>query len=134
MGILIDRNAPPVAVRFGSEPEDGLEVNAVLVKAKLSLGDTVQVEQDSYKLELGTDGATMRVPVSSIGQMVATLKTAVTGWEGPLFEGIRYRRTIWEDIDVVECEWWIRLVHQRINALNKPRTEEPKVKSPNGIK
>ncbi len=135
MGILVDRNTPPVAVRFGNEPEDGLEVNTVFVKAKFSLGDTVQVEEASYKLELAADGATgMRVPVSSIGQMIAALRVAVTGWEGPLFEGIRYKRTIWDDIDAAECEWWIRLVHKRINELNAPRTDEPKAKSPNAAK
>ncbi len=49
-----------------------------------------------------------------------------------MFEGIRYRRSIWQDIDVAECEWWIRLVHNRMNELNKPRTDDPKkAKSPN---
>lgn len=132
MGILVDRNTPPVAVRFGHEPEDGLEVNTVFVKPKLSLGDTVQVEEASYKLELASDGSTgMRVPVSSIGQMIAALRVSVTGWEGPLFEGVRYKRTIWDDIDAADCEWWIRLVHKRINELNAPRTDEPKSKAPN---
>lgn len=138
MGILVDRNTPPVAVRFGNEPEDGLEVNTVFVKARLSLRDTIEIEEASYRMEMARpdgndDSQAFRVPVSSIGQMVAALRHAVTGWEGPLFEGIRYRRSIWQDIDVAECEWWIRLVHGRMNELNKPRTDDPKkAKSPNG--
>ncbi len=133
MGILVDRNTPPVAVKFGNEPEDGLEVNTVLVKAKLSLGDTIHIEEASYKMEMAGDGSTaFRVPVSSIGQMVATLRTVVTGWSGPLFEGVKYRRTVWEEIDTAECEWWIRLVHQRVNELNKPRSDDPKAADPNG--
>lgn len=135
MGILVDRNTPPVAVRFGNEPDDGLEVNAVFVKAKLSLGDTIFIEEASYKMEMAGDGGTaFRVPVSSIGQMVALLRTAVTGWEGPLYEGIKYRKNIWDDIDTAECEWWIRLVHRRVNEMNTPRSDEPKAKSPNGAK
>ena len=142
MGILVDRNTPPVAVRFGNEPEDGLEVNTVFVKAKFSLGDTIQIEEASYKMEFARpeegqsaaeEAATpYRVPMSPVGQMIAALRHAVTGWEGPMFEGLRYRRSIWPEIDVAECEWWIRLVHQRINELNAPRTQEPvKAKSPN---
>ena len=144
MGILVDRNTPPVAVRFGNEPEDGLEVNTVFVKAKFSLGDTINIEEASYKMEFasaaddakGDEAATpYRVPMSPVGQMIAALRHAVTGWEGPLFDGIRYRRSIWPDIDVVECEWWIRLVHKRIDELNKPRTQEPpKAKGPNAAK
>ncbi len=133
MGILVDRNTPPVAVKFGNEPDDGLEVNTVFVKARLSLGDTIHIEEASYKMEMAGDGSTaFRVPVSSIGQMVAALRTAVTGWSGPLFEGVKYRRTVWEEIDTVECEWWIRLVHQRMNELNKPRSDDPKAADPNG--
>jgi len=142
MGILVDRNTPPVAVRFGNEPEDGLEHNTVFLKAKLSLGDTIQIEEASYRMEVarpenddakGDDAAqAFRVPVSSIGQMIAALRHAVTGWEGPLFEGVRYRRNIWNDIDIAECEWWIRLVHARLNELNQPREKEPtKAKGPN---
>lgn len=133
MGILVDRNTPPVAVKFGNEPDDGLEVNTVFVKARLSLGDTIHIEEASYKMEMAGDGSTaFRVPVSSIGQMVAALRTAVTGWSGPLFEGVKYRRTVWEEIDTVECEWWIRLAHQRMNELNKPRSDDPKAADPNG--
>ena len=133
MGILVDRNTPPVAVKFGNEPDDGLEVNTVFVKARLSLGDTIHIEEASYKMEMAGDGSTaFRVPVSSIGQMVAALRTAVTGWSGPLFEGVKYRRTVWEEIDTAECEWWIRLVHQRVNDLNKPRSDDPKAADPNG--
>ena len=140
MGILVDRNTPPVAVRFGNEPDDGLDVNTVFVKAKFSLGDTIQIEEASYKMEFASAGDEAKgddtpqpyhVPISSIGQMVAALRHAVTGWEGPMFEGLRYRRSIWPEIDVAECEWWIRLVHKRINELNAPRTKEPaKAKSP----
>jgi hypothetical protein len=133
VGILVDRSTPPVAVKFGNEPDDGLEVNTVLVKAKLTLGDTIHIEEASYKMEMAGDGSTaFRVPVSSIGQMVATLRTVVAGWSGPLFEGVKYKRTIWEEIDTAECEWWIRLVHQRVNALNKPRSDDPKAADPNG--
>ena len=139
MGILVDRTTPPVAVRFGNEPDDGQEINTVFIKAKLSLGDTIQIEEASYKMEFaqageGDDAAQpYRVPMSPVGQMIAALRHAVTGWEGPLFEGTRYRRSVWVDIDVVECEWWIRLVHGRMNELNKPRTDDPKkAKSPNG--
>ncbi len=134
MGILVDKNTPSVAVRFGNEQGDGQEVNAVFIKPKFNLGDTIRIEEASYKLELAADGSTeMRVPVSSIGQMIAALKVAVTGWEGPMFDDHKYRRTIWDDIDAAECEWWIRLVHARINELNAPRTDEPKkAKSPNG--
>ena len=138
MGILVDRNTPPVAVKFGNEPDDGLEVNTVFVKAKLSLADTVQIEEASYKLEFAGDGdgraekdaaaTPYRVPMSPIGQMIATLRHTVTGWEGPMFEGIRYRRSIWDEIDVTECEWWIRLVKQAIDRLNTPRSDEPKKK------
>ena len=132
MGILVDRNTPPVAVKFGNEPDDGLEVNTVFVKARLSLGDTIHIEEASYKMEMAGDGSTaFRVPVSSIGQMVAGLRTAVTGWSGPLFEGVKYKRAIWEEIDTAECEWWIRLVHQRVNELNKPRSDDPKAADPN---
>jgi hypothetical protein len=135
VGILVDRNTPPVAIRFGNEPEDGLEVNTVFVKAKFSLGDTIAIEEASYKMEMtGNADTAFRVPVSSIGQKVAALRTAVTGWEGPLFEGERYRRTIWDQIDASSCEWWINLVHKRINELNTPRSDEPKAKSPNGAK
>ena len=139
MGILVDRNTPPVAVRFGNEPDDGLEINTVFIKAKLSLGDTIQIEEASYKMEFASGGEgddaaqPYRVPMSPVGQMIAALRHAVTGWEGPLFEGTRYRRSVWVDIDVAECEWWIRLVHGRMNELNKPRTDDPKkAKSPNG--
>ena len=139
MGILVDRNTPPVAVRFGNEPDDGLEINTVFIKAKLSLGDTIQIEEASYKMEFASGGEgddaaqPYRVPMSPVGQMIAALRHAVTGWEGPLFEGHRYRRSVWVDIDVVECEWWIRLVHGRMNELNKPRTDDPKkAKGPNG--
>ena len=144
MGILVDRNTPPVAVKFGNEPDDGLDVNTVFVKAKLSLADTVQIEEASYKLEFANDGDTRekgdnattpyRVPMSPIGQMIATLRHTVTGWEGPLFEGLRYRRSIWDEIDVAQCEWWIRLVKQAIDRLNTPRSDEPKKKAadPNG--
>ena len=133
MGILVDRNTPPVAVKFGHEPEDGQESNTVFVKARLSLGDTIHIEEASYKMEMAGDGSTaFRVPVSSIGQMVAALRTVVTGWQGPLFEGVKYRRSIWEEIDTAECEWWIRLVHQRVNELNKPRSDDPKAADPNG--
>lgn len=143
MGILVDRNTPPVAVRFGNEPDDGLEVNTIYVKARFSLSDTVQIEEASYRLEFARtddgkadESQALRVPVSPIGQMIATLRHAVVRWEGPLFEGIRYRRPIWDDIDPAECEWWIRLVHGRINELNAPRTDDPKAakaaKSPNG--
>lgn len=132
MGILVDRNTPPVAVRFGNEPDDGLEVNTVFVKAKFSLGDTIQIEESSYRLEFSksADGQVdqaqpYRVPMSPVGQMVTALRHAVTSWDGPLFAGIRYRRPIWDDIDVAECEWWIRLVHERINELNSPRTDAP---------
>lgn len=135
MGILVDRNTPPVAVKFGNEPEDGLEVNSVFVKAKFTLGDTIHIEEASYQMVMSGDGSNaFRVPVSSIGQMVAALRTAVTGWEGPLFEGVKYRRNVWDEIDTAECEWWIRLVHKRVNELNKPRSDEPKAKSPNGAK
>jgi len=139
MGILVDRTTPPVAVRFGNEPDDGQEINTVFIKAKLSLGDTIQIEEASYKMEFASGGEgddaaqPYRVPMSPVGQMIAALRHAVTGWEGPLFEGTRYRRSVWVDIDVVECEWWIRLVHGRMNELNKPRTDDPKkAKSPNG--
>lgn len=141
MGILVDRNTPPVAVRFGNKPDDGLEVNTVFIKAKFSLGDTIQIEEASYRLEFpkSADGKMdesqpYRVPMSPIGQMVASLRHAVVRWEGPMFEGIRYRRPIWDDINVVECEWWIRLVHERIDELNAPRTDEPAkaTKGPNG--
>lgn len=144
MSILVDRNSPPVAVRFGNKPDDGLEVNTVFVKAKLSLGDTVRIEEASYKLEFANEDVEdrrddekdgrqpYRVPMSPVGQMIAALRHAVTGWEGPLFEGVRYRRPIWDDLDVSECEWWIRLVHDRLNELNAPRVKEPaKAKSPN---
>lgn len=136
MGLLVDRNTPPVAVRFGNEPEDGLEVNTVFVKARLSLRDTIEIEEASYRMEMARpdgndDSQAFRVPVSSIGQMVAALRHAVTGWEGPMFEGVRYRRAVWDDIDIVECEWWIRFVHQQLNELNTPRTKEPKAKGPN---
>jgi len=142
VGILVDRNTPPVAVKFGNEPGDGLEVNTVFIKAKLSLGDTIRIEEASYKVEFARpedgDGKeemaqqSYRVSLSSIGQMIAALRHAVTGWEGPLFEGVRYRRSIWEELDTPQCEWWISLVHNRLNELNKPRTEEPKAaKSPN---
>ena len=137
MGILVDRNAPPVAVRFGNEPYDGLEINTVFIKAKLSLGDTFQIEEASYKMEFaqageGDDAAQpYRVPMSPVGQMIAALRHAVTGWEGSMFEGVRYRRAVWDDIDIVECEWWIRFVHQQLNELNTPRTKEPKAKGPN---
>ncbi len=139
MGILVDRNTPPVPVRFGNGPDDGQEINTVFIKAKLSLGDTIQIEEASYKMEFASGGEgddaaqPYRVPMSPVGQMIAALRHAVTGWEGPLFEGIRYRRSVWVDIDVVECEWWIRLVHGRMNELNKPRTDDPKkAKGPNG--
>ena len=139
MGILVDRSTPPVAVRFGNEPDDGLEINTVFIKAKLSLGDTIQIEEASYKMEFASGGEgddsaqPYRVLMSPVGQMIAALRHAVTGWEGPLFEGIRYRRSIWQDIDVAECEWWIRLVHGQMNELNKPRTDDPKkAKGPNG--
>lgn len=146
MSILVDRNTPPVAVRFGNEPDDGLEVNTVFIKAKLTLGDTVRIEEASYKLEFANDGEDdrrgddrdgrqpYRVPMSPVGQMIAALRHAVTGWEGPLFAGARYRRPIWDDLDVAECEWWMRLVHDRLNELNTPREKEPaKAKSPNGV-
>ena len=103
MSILVDRNTPPVAIRFGNEPDDGLEVNTVFVKAKLTLGDTIQIEEASYRMEVARpDGdakdddsaQAFRIPVSSIAQMVATLRHVVKSWEGPLFEGIRYRRGI----------------------------------------
>lgn len=133
MGILVDKNTAPVAVRFGNDPDDESEVNTVFVKAKFSLGDTIQIEEASYKMEMAPDSAAaMRVPVSSIGQMVAGLRTAVSGWSGPLFEGVKYKRAIWEEIDTAECEWWIRLVHQRVNELNKPRSDDPKAADPNG--
>jgi hypothetical protein len=142
VGILVDRNTPPVAVRFGNEPDDGLEVNIVYIKAKLSLGDTVRIEEASYKMEFARpedgDGKEemaqqpYRVPLSSIGQMIAALRHAVTGWEGPMFEGVRYRRSVWDDLDISQCEWWIALVHGRLNELNKPTTKDPvKAKSPN---
>ena len=112
MGILVDRNTPPVAVRFGNDPDDANEVNSVFVKAKFSLGDTVAIEEASYRMEMPKDSdMAFRLPVSSIGQMVAALRTAVTGWEGPLFEGVKYRRNIWDEIDTAECEWWINRVH-----------------------
>lgn len=134
MGILVDRNTPPVPIRFGNTPDDTSEVNTVYVKAKFTLGDTIQIEEASYKMEMAPDSTTsMRVPVSSIGQMVAVLRRAVKDWEGPLFEGLRYKPQLWDDIDAAECEWWIRLVHQRINELNAPRTDDPKkAASPNG--
>lgn len=142
MGILVDRNTPPVAVQFGSSPDDDQLVNTVFVKAKFSLGDTIQIEEASLRMEMAQpadneDGElqAFRVPVSSIGQMVAALRHAVTGWEGPLFEGVRYRRNIWNDIDIADNEWWIRLVHKRIDKLNAPRTEDSKpAKSPNVAK
>ena len=77
MGLLVDRNTPPVAVKFGNFPDDEQEVNTVFVKAKFSLGDTIQIEEASYRMELAQgDGAAddaqaFRVPVSSIGQMLA---------------------------------------------------------------
>ena len=144
MSILVDRTTPPVAVKFGNEPDDEQLLNTVYVKAKLSLADTVQIEEASYKLEFAGDGdgrekdssaTPYRVPMSPIGQMIATLRHTVTGWEGPLFEGIRYRRSIWDEIDVSQCEWWIRLVKNRIDELNTPRSDEPKKKKatdPNG--
>lgn len=134
MGILVDKNTPPAAVRFGTHPDDPNEVNTVFIKAKLSLGDTIQIEEASYKMEFagkddgdrGDEAQPYRVPMSPVGQMIAALRYAVTGWEGPMFEGIRYRRSIWNEIDAAECEWWIRLVHDRMNELNRPRTDEPK--------
>jgi hypothetical protein len=138
---LVDRNTPHVAVKFGNDPDDENEVNTIYVKAKFSLRDTIQIEESSYKMELarpdGDEAAdeaqAFRVPVSSIGQMLATLRHAVTKWEGPIFQGERYRRGIWDDIDIAENEWWIRLVHKRISELNTPRSDDPKpAKSPNG--
>lgn len=140
MGLLVDRNTPPVAVKFGNDPDDDQEVNTVFIKAKFSLGDTIQIEEASYKMELARpdeneaadDAQAFRVPVSSIGQILASLRFAVTGWEGPMFKDHRYRRSIWSDIDIAENEWWIRKVHKRINELNTPRSDDPKpAKSPN---
>ena len=125
MGLLVDRKSPPVAIKFGSFPDDEQEVNTVFVKAKFSLGDTIQIEEASYRMELAqpngeaNDAQAFRVPVSSIGQMLAALRHAVTGWEGPLFEGNRYRRGIWNEVNIAENEWWIRLVHKRINECGR---------------
>lgn len=139
MGILVDKNTPPAAVKFGNEPDDGLEVNTVWIKRKLSFGDVVAVDEASYRMELagsGDNAQAFRIPVSTTGQMVAALKQAVTGWEGPLFttdEGrpIKYRKSIWEELDIAACEWWVRLVHAAVNERNKPATELPKANSPN---
>jgi len=139
MGLLVDRNTPPVAVKFGNDPDDEQEVNTVFVKARFTLGDTIQIEEASLRLEVAQsddskDGEpqAFRVPVSTIGQMVAAMRHAVTGWEGPMFKDHRYRRSIWNDIDIAENEWWIRKVHKRIDELNTPRTDDPKpAKSPN---
>lgn len=126
MSILVDTNTPPVAVQFGMHPDDENLVNTVYVKAKLPLGDTIAIEEGSYRVEMTPDGESgVKVPVSQTGRMVVTMKYAVVSWEGPLFAGIKLSSGIWNRLDTGECMWWISQVYDKVQELNKARTQAP---------
>lgn len=93
-------------VKFGNEPGDGLEVNAVTIRLDRHLG---------LLINRGDDG---RVVISPIMQMMLALRQVVVDWSGPIFDGVRYRPSIWDDIDVLQCEWWIRAVFIEFTRLN----------------
>ena len=93
-------------VRFGNEPGDGLEVNAVTIRLEHRLGLIINRDDDG------------RVLASHIAQMMIALRRVVVGWSGPMFDGVRYQPSIWDDIDVLQCEWWIRAVFVEFTRLN----------------
>lgn len=96
--------------RFGNEDGDGLEVNAVFIRLDAPM-----------PLILDTDDSG-RVSTSAVGAMLLALRRVVTGWQGPLFEGVPYRKSVWGDLDPLACEWWVRIVFDRFTELNRTLT------------
>lgn len=126
MSILADKNAQPVEVKFGAHPDDSSQINTVWIKRKYSLGETISIQEASFRVQMTADGETgVKIPISDAGQMLAHLKVAVTNWDGPMFEGVRLSPGVWEKLDAQMCMWWMQLVYQEVLKLNKPVTSLP---------
>lgn len=136
MSFFMQSHQEPVEVKFGKTPDDTNLVNTVYVKPKLTLSDITAIERGSLQVSakstqgkngrrgVEADDAEVSIPISPTLQMIANLKVAVTGWDGPSFEGVRYSRSAWDKLDPVACLWWISLVNEKIDELNAPATED----------
>lgn len=137
MSIFVNANDPHIPVRFGMTKDDDSEVNVVWVKPHLTLGDVKKIEKSMFSLNMtqqmqdalqgdNADAAPdFAVNISPTQTMIENLRVAVIRWEGPIFEGVKYRPTIWESLDAQQCSWWIELVNKVVNGLNKPQVEKP---------
>jgi len=134
MPLLVNRKARAVEVRFGMEPDDGREDNTVYVKPRLTMGDIRAIERRTLRMSVSTRDASaisgggdgqMEMGYSPTDIMAINLSIAVVDWDGPVFEGVKYRSDIWDQVDLADNEWWMRLVNEKINGLNQSRTTAP---------
>lgn len=127
MGLLINTNEK-VPVKFGMTPDDPKEENTVYVKPKLNSKDRAFIERSLFRMPLPTDGETpdeIDFAYSPTEAREVNLTAAVVDWEGPIFEGIEYKPSIWSFVDQDENGWWMNLVNAKINELTRPQTEPP---------
>lgn len=139
MTTFVDPKAK-VEIKFGmTAAEKDAGDNSVWVRAKMNLCTEAAVQRDllMMKVDAADDmrpGA-LAFHFGVTAQKLALLKHNIVRWSGPLFvdeEGrpVVCRPEMVDQLDPIECAWWIDLVAARIDQLNRKRVEL--APSPNG--
>jgi hypothetical protein len=99
--------------------------NVVTVKAKLSSADQSQLQNDLFFAKPDADGTARIYPVGQLGQKLALLKRGIKGWRGSMFvddtgRAVQFKPELLDVLDMTQCEWWVDIVAEKIDELNKP--------------
>lgn len=131
--ILSEKITPSKAIKFGSTPKDQNKVNTVYYRLPSTMGNAAMVEALAQQLATKTlreiTGDKKRKAtadeVTGTHNVIATLMTCITGWDGPDFGGVVYNRDIWENMPTTENMWWMERIFEAISEETKPPTEMP---------
>jgi len=99
--------------------------NVITIKAKLSSADQSQLQNDLFFAKPDTDGTARIYPVGQLGQKLALLKRGIKSWRGSMFADeagrlVQYKPELLDVLDMTQCEWWVDIVAEKIDELNKP--------------
>lgn len=131
--ILSEKITPSKAIKFGSTPKDTREVNTVYYRLPSTMGGAATVEALAQQLAtktLRTLTGDKKIKatadeVMTMHNVIATLMTCITGWDGPDFGGTAYSRDVWENMPTAENMWWMERIFEAISEETKPPTEMP---------
>jgi len=99
--------------------------NIVTVKAKFTMADQAKIQRDLIIARQADSGGVDLHASGVLGQKLSLLRHGIKSWRGGMFtdehgRAVPYSAEMLDALDPEQCEWWVDIVAEKLDALNKP--------------